>query len=72
MSNRHPLNGSNEKRPTAAAPSDLLTQEYLAGCHPFLTPDQVRELLAFCNRETIRHVSCYGDGSIMLPKFLGS
>ena len=79
-----PLNGSGQKRPSAEQheascqnkpgvdPQAFLTREYLTELHPFLTPEQVADLLNFCARHTIRLVGCYGDGSIMLPKFLAS
>lgn len=47
----------------------LLTVEYLMKWHE-LNEQKAKSLLEFCDKHTIRHESCYGDGSIMFPKWL--
>lgn len=47
----------------------LLTVEYLMKWHE-LDESKAKSLLEFCDKHTIRHESCYGDGSIMFPKWL--
>jgi len=47
----------------------LITVEYLMMIHPELNEEQARSLKEFSNSRTIRYVECYGDGSIMYPKW---
>ena len=47
----------------------LLTVEYLMKWHE-LDESKAKSLLEFCDKHTIKHESCYGDGSIMFPKWL--
>ena len=48
----------------------LITEEYLMTIHPDLTFLQAGSLIEFCNGYRIRYKECYGDGSIMYPKWL--
>jgi len=45
----------------------ILTTDYLMSIHPSLSINEAKSLLDFCNKNTIYHVQCYGEGSIMLP-----
>ena len=47
----------------------LISAEYLKGLHPELTLKECESLKAFSNNKTIAHKECYGDGSIMYPKW---
>lgn len=49
-----------------------LTAEYLKTIHPELTMTECTLLLEFCKANTITYRSCYGDGSIMFPKWVDS
>lgn len=46
-----------------------ISPEYLKQLHPDLTTDQCEDLLRFCQSQTIIYRECYGDGSIMIPKW---
>jgi len=47
------------------APCGVITPRYLSELHPELTRDEVDSLYVFCWDNRIRHVDCYGSGSIM-------
>ncbi len=51
---------------------ELLTANTLKKIHPFLTDEQAKSLLDFCNSKTIDHVVCYGNGTIMFPMWIES
>lgn len=46
---------------------ELLTINYLMKKHPELSHSEATNLLHFCQKKTISHIGCYGEGSIMLP-----
>lgn len=46
-----------------------LTVEYLMKWHE-LDEAKANRLLEFCKKHTINYESCYGNGSIMFPKWL--
>lgn len=45
--------------------NELLTPDYLMTLHPDLTLDAAYSLLEYCQKNTIKHKICYGNGSIM-------
>jgi len=47
------------------APSEAITPRYLNELHPELTRYEAHLLYVFCWDNGIRHVDCYGSGSIM-------
>jgi hypothetical protein len=47
----------------------LLTIKHLMEIHPELTKEEAGKLFIFCSEHTIFYKECYGDGSIMMPKF---
>ena len=47
----------------------LLDSSTLIKIHPELTKKQADSLLAFAKSKTISHLECYGDGSIIYPKW---
>ncbi len=47
----------------------LLSITHLLILHPLLVPVEAARLLRFCKKHTINYESCYGDGSIMYPKW---
>lgn len=49
--------------------SSLITVEWLMQLHPELDPEQAEEYRRFCRSKTIVFKECYGDGSIMWPKY---
>lgn len=57
------------KEEIIADANGFLTVTYLRLLHPELTEEQAMSLLKYCKENTIRHKECYGDGSIMLPKW---
>lgn len=48
---------------------DELSIHYLMKRHPSLTSREADDLLIFCKENTITLKECYGDGSIMYPKW---
>lgn len=48
---------------------ELLSVEYLMQIHPALHEESAELLLKYCKENTIIYKSCYGDGSIMYPKW---
>ncbi len=48
---------------------EFLSVEYLIKKHPTLSHELAENLLEFCKINTIRYKVCYGDGSIMFPKW---
>ena len=46
---------------------ELLTINYLMKKHPELSHSEATNLLHFCQKKTISHIGCYGEGGIMLP-----
>jgi hypothetical protein len=57
-------------KPRIKQPCDIITVEFLQSKHPHLTKWQAEDLLKFCKERTITHTQCYGDGSIMYPKWV--
>ena len=55
--------------PIDSVSGSLISAEYLKGLHPELTLKECESLKAFSNNKTIYHKDCYGDGSIMYPKW---
>ena len=49
--------------------SNKITAEWLQSIHPELFLWQAGKLKEFCIENTITYKECYGDGSIMFPKF---
>ena len=47
----------------------LLSVSYLMKIHSELTKEQADSLLAFAKSKTITHEQCYGNGSIIFPKW---
>lgn len=47
-----------------------LSIEYLLTKHPFLTKEQAESLYNFCVGNTITIKTCYGDGRVMLHKWI--
>jgi hypothetical protein len=47
------------------APKELLSVHYLMHLHPELSYSEAKHLYIFCWDNSIRHVECYGSGSIM-------
>lgn len=58
-----------EQLEQALVNGQLLSVPYLMEMHPEINDDQAERLLKFCKEHTIRHKECYGDGSIMYPKW---
>jgi hypothetical protein len=50
----------------------FLTVSYLKELHQELTLTECQLLLDFCKENTIQYRSCYGNGSIMFPKWVES
>lgn len=50
----------------------ILTTNKLIKIHPHLSFGEAEDLLKFAQSKTIRHESCYGDGSIIYPKWVES
>lgn len=48
---------------------DLITETFLLESHPELSPEEAANLREFLVDNTITHKECYGDGSIMYPKW---
>lgn len=46
-----------------------ITAEWLMQMHPSLNAEEAEEYRLFCKRSTITFKGCYGDGSIMWPKW---
>jgi hypothetical protein len=47
----------------------LITVEFLLKLHPELSPEEALDLKEFSNSCTIRYKECYGNGSIIYPKW---
>lgn len=48
---------------------DEITTEWIMEQHPSLDKEDAEEYRLFCKRSTIVFKGCYGDGSIMWPKW---
>lgn len=48
---------------------DEITSAWLMEVHPSLIAEEAEEYRRFCQRSTIVFKGCYGDGSIMWPKW---
>jgi len=49
---------------------DEITSAWLMEKHPELTPEEAEEYRLFCKANTIVFKGCYGDGSIMWPRWV--
>lgn len=47
----------------------FISAEYLMLLHPELTKEEAESLKEFSWKRTIQYKECYGDGSIMYPKW---
>lgn len=47
----------------------FINVEYLMSLHPELTKEDAESLKEFSNSKTIEYKECYGDGSIMYPRW---
>jgi len=50
----------------------LITTDWLMKKHPELHLLQASSLLTYCNNNTIKYKSCYGNGEVMLKEWKGS
>jgi hypothetical protein len=48
---------------------DLISVEHLMNLHKELTNVEAESLLKYCKEHSIQYKACYGDGSIMFPKW---
>ena len=48
---------------------ERITAEWLCNIHPELNIARAGDLKRFCTEKTIVNKECYGDGSIMYPKW---
>ncbi len=47
----------------------FISVDYLMGIHPELNREEAESLKEYANSHTIRYKDCYGDGSIMYPRW---
>jgi hypothetical protein len=59
----------DERRIVRDESNDNIDINYLISKHPELTVYSASDLLEYCHKNTIYRKMCYGDGSIMYPKW---
>jgi len=58
-----------KKLPIPSVSGMFISTDYLMGLHPELNIEEADSLKEYANSHTISYRECYGDGSIIYPKW---